>query len=646
MGDNKITVDVELAIAQAQRDIQKMQQQMTLFGLDLSKAFGQADKGMSLFKANLASLGVEKVLEIAKDAAREFFNVFITEGIKASEEYQDSLNALNVSLQLNGKYTEATSRDMEEYAAAIQKTTKYSDNATLSAASLIESISGLDEKALKKATTSALDLAAAMAGKGMSLETAATLVGKAAIGETGTLAKYGIQVSHTGSQAHQAAMALQLLSEKFAGAAAGQVNTYSGALAQMSHAFEDVQKNIGNIITHNPALIATFQFISEKLNGLADWLDKNKDAANDFVTNGLLFIVKAVGVSLVSFDVLYRTLALIGNSLAYVFNETNAVGNAFLGNFKYAATWSGYASKNLVDIAKNLGSIKDESGGTVFEKAAQQVADLVVKLEAMEKAKTAALKPPKSVGQDPAVAYELEKRRGFLDTLLYYSDIEKAKVDLDQVNRDLGLAKDATFAQQKLALSKMTADEQLKMSTRLVAAQNKLEDTRVTTYKSYLSQIATLTSSHNSVLFYIGKAAAIAEATINGVVSVTHALKDFSYPYNLVVAGIMGVVAANNVAQIVSQNPSFAGGGIYPGSSYTGDQRQANVNSGEMFVNTTQQAALWNFIAGGAQGAGQTVINFFGEVVVDSQRRLDDMIAAINSRVRGGGVPLLATRLV
>ncbi len=647
MGDNKITVDVELAIAQAQRDILKMQQQLTLFGVDVSKAFGQADKGLTIFKGSLAALQVDKLIEKGKEALHRLFEIFVTEGIAASSAYEDSLTSLNISLQLHGHYTTQASQAMELYAASIQATTKYSDDAALSAASLIEEISGLDEKGLKKATTSAINLAAAMAGKGLSLETAATLVGKAAVGEVGALSKYGIVVDTTGTKAQQAARALELLSTRFSGAAAAQVNTYSGAMTQMGHAFEDVQKNAGNVITSNPTLIKAFQLISEKLLTTADWLKNNKQAASDFVSQGLLFMAKGIGVTLVSLEVLYQSLALIGNSLAYVYNETNAVGNALKLNFKDAGIWSERASKNLVDIGKNLGVVKEQSGGSIFGKAAQEVADMIVQLEGLSKIQETVLNPPEKPGANPAVQRELDKRRSFLDTLLFYGDIQKAQTDIEDVNREMGLRKDATAAQQKLAISQLTADEQVKMSKKLVDAQNKLEETRVTTYKGYLGKIATLMTSHNTTLFYIGKAAAIAQATIDGVLSVTHALKDFGYPYNLVVAGLMGAVAVNNVAQIASQNPSFAGGGIMPGTDYSGDNRTANVNSGEMFVNTTQQAALWEFIAGGSRGgASSMIINFLGDVVVDSQARLDSLIDGINRRVKGGGVPLLATRLV
>ena len=59
-------------------------------------------------------------------------------------------------------------------------------------------------------------------------------------------------------------------------------------------------------------------------------------------------------------------------------------------------------------------------------------------------------------------------------------------------------------------------------------------------------------------------------------------------------AGILSIIATAKSAFA----GSFAEGGVVPGSSYTGDRLWARVNSGEMILNQSQQAALF---AGGGQ---------------------------------------------
>ncbi len=72
-------------------------------------------------------------------------------------------------------------------------------------------------------------------------------------------------------------------------------------------------------------------------------------------------------------------------------------------------------------------------------------------------------------------------------------------------------------------------------------------------------------------------------------------------------AAVMGVAtAAQLAAQIAAKPvpPSFATGGIVQGTSYSGDNVQANVNSGEMILNAKQQRALWEAANGGASSGG------------------------------------------
>ena len=53
----------------------------------------------------------------------------------------------------------------------------------------------------------------------------------------------------------------------------------------------------------------------------------------------------------------------------------------------------------------------------------------------------------------------------------------------------------------------------------------------------------------------------------------------------------------------------FAQGGIVGGTSYTGDNVIARVNSGEMILNKAQQNRLWSFINSGEMGAVRPAVN-------------------------------------
>lgn len=95
-------------------------------------------------------------------------------------------------------------------------------------------------------------------------------------------------------------------------------------------------------------------------------------------------------------------------------------------------------------------------------------------------------------------------------------------------------------------------------------------------------------------------------------VAIANSLKDGG-TLGMINAAIMGVAtAAQLAAQIAAKPvpPSFASGGIVPGTSYSGDNVQANVNSGEMILNARQQRALWETANGSiGAGAGGVVFN-------------------------------------
>ena len=126
----------------------------------------------------------------------------------------------------------------------------------------------------------------------------------------------------------------------------------------------------------------------------------------------------------------------------------------------------------------------------------------------------------------------------------------------------------------------------------------------------YFANFAQLAQSNNKKLANIGiialkaqKAIAITQTTIATYESATKAYSSLAgIP---VVGPALGAAAAGaaiaaglaNVAAITSSNANvgnYASGGIIPGSSFTGDNLQANVNSGEMVLNKMQQANLFN----------------------------------------------------
>lgn len=106
----------------------------------------------------------------------------------------------------------------------------------------------------------------------------------------------------------------------------------------------------------------------------------------------------------------------------------------------------------------------------------------------------------------------------------------------------------------------------------------------------------------------------LATATANIAQGITKSLSEYAMPLAAVMAAMTGAAGAIQIAALVANKPkppstSFATGGIVPGTSYTGDRVQANVNSGEMILNSAQQARLWQLANSGSGNGGGTVVN-------------------------------------
>jgi hypothetical protein len=100
---------------------------------------------------------------------------------------------------------------------------------------------------------------------------------------------------------------------------------------------------------------------------------------------------------------------------------------------------------------------------------------------------------------------------------------------------------------------------------------------------SFFGNLATLSESSNKTLAAIGKAAAIAQATIDGILAVQKALASAPPPFNFALAAAAGVAAAVNVAKIAGLKE---GGPVTGPGGPTDDKVLRWLSNGEHVVNT------------------------------------------------------------
>lgn len=143
----------------------------------------------------------------------------------------------------------------------------------------------------------------------------------------------------------------------------------------------------------------------------------------------------------------------------------------------------------------------------------------------------------------------------------------------------------------------------------LAAIDDASASNSVKTAGDAISSVLALQQSGGKEGGKIAKTAAIAQATMKTYESATSAYASLAgIPY---VGPVLGAAAAGaavaaglaNVSQIKSAG-SFATGGIVGGTSTSGDNLTANVNSGEMILNKSQQTQLFSQANGGGGGGG------------------------------------------
>lgn len=105
-------------------------------------------------------------------------------------------------------------------------------------------------------------------------------------------------------------------------------------------------------------------------------------------------------------------------------------------------------------------------------------------------------------------------------------------------------------------------------------------------------------------------------ATLAGVEGTLKAVETSKHWIEAIAAvAALGAAVAGAIAMSKSKG-KYAQGGIVPGSSFTGDRVTAQVNSGEMILNKTQQARLFKLANGGAVGGNQVEFHISGTELV------------------------------
>lgn len=708
--------------------------------------FTKAGKAFDTFKGVLGAELVIKGLEAAIDGAKELFNLFAVDGVKAAIAEEQALTRLATALGLSGDEAAAAKKDFADYANQIEETTGISDDLVLSNIALLKSLAPLTDKGLKEATKAAADLSSAL---GVDLETATRAVAAAANGNLSQLQKLTKQTFVEGKDNVETfTNALeQLANSNIAGAAVKNFQTFDGAIKAAGNSFDDFIKAFGRIIIENDAVKAAILLVADAFKQLEKFVDDNRQAISDFITGGANLLISAfksvvagikdfasfisengkdikayaeafvivAGVvgALVTPFLLFANAAKIAAIAQAALNVVVAANPFVLAGVAIAAlvvgvkklidnfdlvigTIQGFAASIINSMLPAINAVLDGiisiaklggSFGKGIAEAAQQAKDSIAGLSKSLQEQSqanldaaAAAEAASNQETETVIANEDRKQKKRKETTDALVENNQKHVDLNALLNESLLAQETEFqaildefrAQsdqtnfQRLTdnLGKTEALQALSNAKKLQeqgkheeaiktlreantkAAQRDLQSLfdfekntnagRAANFKSTLGTIATLQSSNNETLFAIGKAAAIATATIDGIAATQKALASAPPPFNFVLAGIVGVASAVNIAKIASaQPPGRAAGGFVPGSPSPADNTLINAASGELILNRRQQTDLFNAINQNdfGNGGGGVVVNVQGNVIADDDSHVQELISRINDNV-------------
>ena len=244
---------------------------------------------------------------------------FIQSIISATVEQERVTAQLEQTLRSTGRYTPELSKNMQDYAAELQKVTTFGDEAIIGAQALLLTFTQIGEDTMPQATEAVANVAIAM---GTDLKSAALQVGKALndpVRGLNALSRSGIQFSdaqrdlikdlvETNRVAEAQTVILGELETQFGGSARAARNTLGGAISSLKNAFGDLLEGQGGSLTE---LTGSINSLTELLN------DPQTKESFASLTNGALGFTKALVDGVVAIDSFGKGLGvLLGRAVA------------------------------------------------------------------------------------------------------------------------------------------------------------------------------------------------------------------------------------------------------------------------------------------------------------------------------------------
>lgn len=473
-----------------------------------------------------ASAGISKLTGLVGGLAGGFLGVTsavaaLTAGIYASlsaySEQENAIAKLNIALKNQGITSATVSLELQKYASELQQVTTVGDETSMEMMALLTTF-GLTGDKMKEVYASAIDLSR---GLRIDLHTAVLMMGKAAAGETGTLSRYGIIIDESASKSQKLAEVLKQVNSRFAGSATAEMSTYSGQVIALKNAFGDLLENMGALLIGPAGKVVGW------LKDMTNWLREH--------TSGL--------------------------------QKNNAAENENIANLRKRLEWT---QKDIEATKEKIRLAASYDEGAIKKQVLKEQTDIMralanaKKLYNAELEKEIALEMSRATVKGPTGENEeLKKLRQQADERIQtyqYSADEIARIKDNELAYKLQAQGDYDTASRILDASYNQSVEQAaaKRKTDYLAENQQ----KLSFASQFFGNIASLSRSSNKELAVIGKAGAIAQATVDTYAGATKALATIPPPFGFAVAGSIIAAGMANVAQIAATPIALAKGGI------------------------------------------------------------------------------------
>lgn len=364
-----VSVNILLKVQEGINAMTKLQAEVNKSVKAIEKDVKDAGSAFEVFKGTIAGQAVIKGLSLITDSVQNLANAIVTDGVQSAIQYENAVKGLQTAFEATGIASAETINDFKAFADAQENASKFSDDAILTNAAYIQSLSGLTNDGLKGATKAAIDLAAAT---GKDLAEASDIVAKAAVGNTTALSKLGFEFKKGATDSEKFAAALEQINQKFGGAALKSLDTFEGSVIQSKNAFEDFTKAIGETITKNPAVLAALQGLAKIFNGLETSVKNNKDSIASFIKDGLGqvlqisgFVISGIGTLSEAFIKFKNIFPTIGVLVRGVFDDMTEVAINFLDAINIGGAFDSQlaAARKALDASREIGRQSEEDIG-------------------------------------------------------------------------------------------------------------------------------------------------------------------------------------------------------------------------------------------------------------------------------------------